>query len=212
MIHQRNRRSTAMPRKKTVRPEHIVDAALRLAAARGWHAVSLADIAAEAGLSVLQLYAVFRSKAAILEAFHRRVDEAALGGAAEEGEAPRDRLFDALMRRFDALKPHKPAIAAMARDAWSDPLATLCSAPSLRRSMRWMLECSGVSTTGWPGRLRSNLLLGIYLSVLRVWLVDESVDMMKTMAALDRRLRQSERWLGLARGDSSRDSEAATSA
>ena len=69
-----------MPR-KTDRTGQIVDAALRLAAARGWHAVSLADIAAEDGLSVLQLYAVFRSKAAILEAFHRRVDETVLGGA-----------------------------------------------------------------------------------------------------------------------------------
>jgi AcrR family transcriptional regulator len=200
-----------MPR-KTVRPEHIIDAALTLAGSRGWHAVSLADIAAEAGLGILQLYAVFRSKAAILEAFRRRVDEAALGSAADDGEPPRDRLFDMLMRRFDALKPHKAAIAAMARDAWSEPLAALCGAPSLRRSMRWMLEGCGVSSAGWSGEIRANLLLGIYLSVLRVWLVDDSADMMKTMAALDRRLRQSERWLGLTRGDRTKVSEAAASA
>jgi len=140
---------------------------------------------------------------------HRR---GGAGGVAEESEQPRDRLFDVMMRRFDALKPHKPAIQAMARDAWSDPLATLCSAPSLRRSMAWMLESCGVPTTGWPGRLRVNLLLGIYLFVLRVWLVDESADMMKTMAALDSRLRQSERWFGLARGDGTRTFDTASSA
>jgi AcrR family transcriptional regulator len=200
-----------MPRKNN-QPDRIIDAALSLAAERGWHRVSLADIAAEAGLGTLQLYRSYRSKTAILEAFNRRIDEAVLAGPAEEGEPPRDRLFDILMRRFDALRPHKPAIAALARDVWSDPLAALCSAPSLRRSMMWMLEGAGIPAGGLSGRIAINLLLGIYLSVLRVWLVDESQDMMKTMAALDRRLRQCERWLGFARGDNTRNSELADSA
>src|ERR1700731_565283 len=126
-----------MPRKSD-RATRIVDAALRLAAERGWQRVSLADIAAAAKLSVLDVHAVFASKTAILAAFHRRVDAAML--AAAEGDAeerPRDRVFDMVMRRFDALAPHKAAIAAMASDAWSDPLATLCAVPSLRRSMAW---------------------------------------------------------------------------
>jgi AcrR family transcriptional regulator len=199
----------AMP-KRTDRPGRIVDAALKLAAERGWNAVSLAEIASEAGLTVLQLYAVYRSKSAILEAFHRRVDEAVLGGAASaEDERPRDRLFDTLMRRFDALSPHKEAVRALARDAWADPLATLCSVPSLKRSLAWMLESSGVSATGWQGRMRVNLLLGIYLSVLRIWLADDSPDMMKTMAGLDRRLRQAESWLGLAARGGAEDGAAA---
>jgi AcrR family transcriptional regulator len=185
--------------KKADPSARIIDAAMKLTAERGWHAVSLAEIAAEAGLTVLQLYGVFRSKTAILEAFHRRVDEAVLGGAVSaEDERPRDRLFDTLMRRFDALNPHKEAVRALSRDAWADPLATFCGVPSLKRSMAWMLESSGVSATGWQGRGRVNLLLGIYLSVLRIWLADESPDMMRTMAALDRRLRGAERWLGLA--------------
>lgn len=198
--------------KKNDRPARIIDAALKLAAERGWHAVSLAEIAEAAGLTVLQLYAVFRSKTAILEAFHRRIDEAVLAGVApEEGEQPRDRLFDTVMRRFDALNPHKAAIKAMARDAWTDPLATLGGVPSLSSSMTWMLESSGISATGWQGRARANLLLGIYLSVLRVWLSDDSPDIMKTMAALDRRLRQAERWLGIARrGDAGPATEAAS--
>jgi len=198
--------------KRTDRSARIVEAALRLAAERGWHRVSLADIAAECGMTVLQLYALFRSKSAILEAFHRSVDAAVLRGTeAEAGERPRDRLFDALMRRFDALKPHKAAIAALSRDAWSDPLATLCAVPTLLASMAWMLEISGVPASGLGGQLRAKLLLGLYLSVLRVWLTDESPDMMKTMAALDRRLRQAERWLGLAPGGGGEGTETVAS-
>jgi AcrR family transcriptional regulator len=177
----------------------IVDAALALAAREGWRSISLAAIAAEAGMTVLELYAVYRSKAAILEAFHRRVDAAALAGAEGEGdERPRDRLFDVIMRRFDALSAHKAAVAAITRDAAADPLVALCGVPALLNSMGWMLEAAGVSASGWVGRARVKLLLGIYLSVFRVWLADDSTDMTRTMAALDARLRKAESWLGLA--------------
>jgi hypothetical protein len=37
----------------------------------------------------------------------------------------------------------------------------------------------------------------LYLCVLRVFVGDNSEDLAKTMAALDRRLRQAEPWLGL---------------
>jgi hypothetical protein len=63
--------------------------------------------------------------------------------------------------------------------------------------MAWMLEASGVSCAGWRGLARTHLLTGIYLSVLRVWLDDDSADAMKTMAALDRRLRGAASWLGV---------------
>jgi len=187
--------------KKADRAALIVDAALRLAARDGWQALSLADLAAEVGISVLQLYAVFRSKTAILDEFHRRIDAAVIAGAGEaEGERPRDRLFDTIMRCFDALVPYKAAVTAIARDLPADPLAALCGVPALLNSMGWMLEISGVSATGWRGRARAKLLLGIYLSVLRVWFADESADMTRTMAALDARLRRAEGWLGLASG------------
>ncbi len=181
----------------------IVDAALRLAAARGWRAVSLADVAAEAGVGMLDLYQVFRSKSAILAAFRRRVDAAVLAGAGRDegpGERPRDALFDTLMRRFDALLSHKAAVAAILADGPRDPLAALCGLPALLQSMAWMLEASGVPAGGWAGRVRVKLVLGIYLSVLHVWLADASPDMARTMAVLDRRLRRVEPLLALRRG------------
>ncbi len=195
--------------KKADPTARIVDAALALAARDGWRTVSLAAIAAEARIDVLGLYSVFPSKAAILDAFHRRIDAAALaGGPPEAEERPRDRLFDVIMRRFDALGPYKKAITAIAHDALADPLVTLCSVPTLLNSMAWMLEVSGVSASGWVGRVRSKLLLGIYLSVIRVWLADDSADMTTTMATLDARLRLAERWLGLASAGSERPAPA----
>ncbi len=177
--------------------DRLVDAALALAARQGWRDTGLGEIAAEAGLPLGEAYAACPSKLAILAAFHQRIDRAALAaGAAEQDAAPRDRLFDVLMRRFDALQPHKPALRAILRDGMGDPLALL-GLPALLRSMAWMLEAAGISAAGWRGRLRANLLAGLYLSVLRVFLGDDSTDLAQTMAVLDRRLRRAESFLGV---------------
>jgi AcrR family transcriptional regulator len=175
----------------------IVDAALALAARQGWVRTSLADIAAEAGLPLLEVYAQYRSKPAIFAAFLARIDRAVLAGEPEPGEKPRDRLFDTLMRRFDALRPHKDAVRAMLRDGPADPLGALCAAPSFLRSIAWMLEASGIGSSGLRGRFRTNLVAAIYLSVMRTWLTDDTADLMKTMAMLDRRLKAAEGMLGL---------------
>src|SRR3989475_11896174 len=92
--------------------DRIIDAALGLTATEGWRGLSLAAIAAAAELPILRVYRIFRSKQAILNGLYRRVDAMVLAEplAAEEGERPRDRLFGLLMRRFDALQPHKPAL------------------------------------------------------------------------------------------------------
>jgi len=175
----------------------IVDAALALAARQPWRRTSLADIAAEAGMPLLAVHDVYRSKAAILEAFRRRIDGEVLAGAeADRGERPRDRLFDTIMRRFDSLAPYKAAVQELTRNAGGDPSALLAAAGFLR-SMTWTLEAAGIDASGWRGAFRTHLLACLYVAVLRVWLEDESPDTTRTMAALDRRLRSAGRWLGL---------------
>jgi AcrR family transcriptional regulator len=180
--------------------DRLVDAALTLAARQGWRRTGMAGIAAEAGLSLAEAYAAAPSKLALLAAFHRRVDQAALAAAADGAEPARDRLFDVLMRRFDALAPHRPALRSILRDSLGDPAAVL-GVPTVVCSMGWMLEAAGVSTAGLRGRLRSQLLTGLYLSVLRVFLDDDSTDLARTMALLDQRLRWGESWLGLGRAE-----------
>lgn len=174
--------------------DRIIDAALELAAERGWSGLGLADIAAAARLSLAEIYPLFPSKGAILDAFVRRVDRATLTGV-EVGAADgpvRDRLFEIIMRRLDALAPHRRAVAAIVGDLPRDPLAALCSGGRLLRSVAWMAGAAGVETAGLLGPLRVKALAALYLYVLRVWLGDESADKSKTMAALDRALKQAE--------------------
>lgn len=178
--------------------DRVIDAALNLIAQQGWRRLSMAAIATEAGLPILSVCRAFPSKAAILCGFSRRIDEAVLAAPldAEPDERPRDRVFDLLMRRFDALRPYRDALEVLDRELPTDPAAAVAAGAGLLRSIRWMLEAAGVATGGIGGAIAVKLAAVAYFATLRVWLRDETPDLAPTMAALDRRLRGIERWLG----------------
>jgi AcrR family transcriptional regulator len=193
-------------RAATADPDRIIDATLALIAGQGWRQVSLAAVASETGLSVIQLYRVFPSRTAILCGWLRRVDEAVLAEPidGEAGEKSRDRVFDVLMRRFDALQPHRAVLAALRRDLPGDPCTGLALAAAGLRSMRLMLETAGIATRGIGGTIAVKLTAAAYLAAAHTWSRDESPDLAPTMAQLDRRLRGIERWLvpvGQSRGN-----------
>ena len=182
-----------MARKSDDITGRVIAAALDLGVSEGWRYVSLAAIAKRAGITLAELRFAFPSKAAIVRRFLRRIDEEVLAGGEGNEESVRDRLFDVLMRRFDALAPHKAAVAAILRDSIGDPLSGAALLPGFMCSMAWMLEAAGLSSAGLGGLARTQGLAMIYANAFRVWLRDESADLGKTMAALDGGLRRAER-------------------
>ena len=182
---------------KPARPvrDRVVDAALKLAADNAWRSISLGDIARATRISLATLQENFNSKTAIVVAIMARTNAAVLSGvdSSAESEPAHDRLLDAIMRRLDALQPHKPAICSILRDMPSDPAGLFCLAPGFFNSMAWTLEAAGIGSAGLGGRLRVKGLGVIYLGALCVWSRDESSDQGRTLAFLDRRLRQAER-------------------
>jgi len=174
----------------------IVAAAMALAAERDWREIGLAEIAAAAGLKLSDLLVEYPSKMAILDAFSKAIDRKVLADFAPDADSSsaRDRLFDVLMQRFDALDPHKEAVRRLVAAACRDPLVGLCAGGSLLRSMGLMLEAVGVPSDGIRGAIRAKALSAIYGATLRDWLRDETADKSRTMAALDGRLRRAEGW------------------
>jgi len=171
----------------------IVAAALRLAAERAWSTVTLRDIADAAGVTLADLAREFGGKTDILIAFNRAIDDEVLRNAPKpaEGQPSRDAVFEAVMARFDALMPHRSAIASIVRGAAQDPRL----GRSLMKSQAAMLHAAGIDTDGLRGAARVAGLASVYAAVFRIWLDDDDPGLARTMAALDRRLRSGERTL-----------------
>jgi AcrR family transcriptional regulator len=174
--------------------DRMTRAALALASERGWRTMSLAEVVARAEVPLLDAYQAIPSKTALLARLIDSSDRAVLaGGVATTTDTARDRLFDVVMRRFDSLQSRRQGMVAILRDLPCDPPALLCLLPRFARSMAWMLEAAGISSSGLAGSLRIKGLALVYLNALRVWLEDDSPDMARTMAAVDTGLRRAER-------------------
>lgn len=188
----------------------LLAALFEQAALRGWAEASVAEAARDAGLPLDRVRARFPGKGAALLRFGLLADQVALhSGTADE--TPRDRLFDMVMSRFDALQQNRDGVLALLRALPTDPgTAALLYAATLR-SMRWLLDAAGVPTGGVVGQLRAHGLLAIWLRALRAWQDDESGDLSATMAAVDKGLDgalRAEGWLPFRTG-SAEDAAAA---
>ena len=185
-----------MPDLTTTRGK-IVDAALRLAASEGWRGLSLDKIAQQAGVGLNDFRREFSSKAEILAAYTRMVDEAVLAKAspADAELAHRDRLFDVLMTRFELMQPYKAGLKRIRDDLRFHPAEGLAQLGVAARSLYWMLAAAGVDAEGSRGALRIPGLMALYGRVFEIWLEDDDPGLARTMAALDGRLRRGERAL-----------------
>lgn len=180
--------------KRPDKSRKIVTAAFKLAASGGWHDLTLSEIATIAKVPLPELAQLFPTKSSILAAWSRDVDAEVLKlSDAEdlEGESARDRLFDVLMMRFDTMAPSKEALKHIARDMSRDPVALLSLFAPAFQSLGWMLEAAGIDSSGLRGALRVRGLAIIWARVFSIWLEDGE-DQARTMAELDRRLRQAE--------------------
>src|SRR6266516_3831602 len=111
--------------------EKIMSAFMALLAERRIEEISFGDVAASAGLSLAECRAEFGSLMAVLAAQVKETDRRVLAGGDADvaGEPPRERLFDVLMRRLEALAPHKAAIRSLMRSARRNPGLALALNP-----------------------------------------------------------------------------------
>jgi AcrR family transcriptional regulator len=168
----------------------VIEALMELAGERIWEDISISDIAARANLSLADFRDLYPSKGAILAGFARKIDRIVLEGTSNDllGESAKERLFDVLMRRLDALAPYKLGLEGIAEWLARAPL----SAASVNRlevnSMRFMLEAAGIESEGALGALKIQGLVLVWGRVLRSWFRDDDPSLAPTMALLDKEL------------------------
>ena len=177
----------------------------RVVARHGWDGLTMRRVSAASGVSLAELRRRCPTPSVLLALHNRVVDQQVLEGTVpDSGDTPRERLFDVLMRRIDALQPHRRGVLRLLDEALADPVLALALFSGLPRSMAWMLEAARIGTDGFAGALRANGLAAVWLYTLRAWARDNTEDLGPTMAALDRALERAEqtaRTLGLGPAD-----------
>lgn len=166
------------------------NAAYDILAIGGWRTVKMADIAARAGLTLLELRAIYPMLPAILDDITAQADEAMLRNLGpDETEGPvRDRLFALTMRRFDGLAPAKGALRSLTDRARGNPALVAMHGPAMLRSAVWMVEAARVDLTVGRRLLLAHGLLWVMGTVTHAWLTDDSADLGATMKMLNQAL------------------------
>ena len=194
---RRAQAKAAKPRGTTDR-DKAIHALMDLLAEQSFEQIGLAEGAGRAGLKLSQLRTEFGSTLAIVGAHIKDIDREVLaGGSADMAEEPaRERLFDVLMRRLEALGPYKAAVRSLLRSARRNPGLALALNAMGVRSQKWMLEAAGIGASGPKGALRAQGAALMFARVLSVWFDDDEPGLDRTMAALGRGLASAERWAG----------------
>jgi len=171
----------------------IAQAALGLAAERPWRDVTLADIAAASEAPLEKFYGG-GGKLSVLTEIEALLDRAAAEGAKapDREQSPRDRLFEAAMRRFDAMETYRAGLLSIDADTAKSPAAMAFAGALRLRTVRWLMTVAGVEPRGAMAALEIGALLRAMHSARAAWREDVHGDLSRTMSALDRGLRDME--------------------
>jgi AcrR family transcriptional regulator len=178
--------------------DKIIAALMSLLAETPFEEIGFGEIAAGAGISLADLRGQFSSKLAILAAYIKGIDRKVLAGGDADiaEEPPRERLFDVLMRRLEALVPERAAVRSLMRSARRHPSLALALNGMAVTSQQWMLAAANIEASGPKGMVRAQGMALLFARVLRTFVDDDDPGLARTMAALDRALARGQRWSG----------------
>jgi hypothetical protein len=161
-----------------------------------WSTVTLADLCAAGGVSLGDCVTHNISKAEVAAYLDKRLDLAMLSATpkVDHTQGVRDRLFDVLMGRFDALEENRASWTSILGGEKDDMASALARRARRARTGAWALEAAGVTSSDLRGATRAIAIARILRGCEKVWLLD-GPDLAKTMARLDQDLRKAEEWV-----------------
>ena len=170
--------------------QKILQTFLDLLSDHPYEEVSLPLVAEKAKIKLSDMRGAYGSKLELVAAFAEKIDTAVLDERDEDmgDQPPRDRLFDVLMTRIDALAEHKEAVRALYKAARHDPALAIDFNRLEVKSQKWMLIAASIDVSGLKANIIAQGLSIAFARVVDVWLDEADEGMPRTMAKLDREL------------------------
>jgi len=169
-----------------------VAAAIELAASRPWSSISLREIADAAGLALTDFQGLADRDRLALHA-DAWFDRAMSAETIDPDEPPRERLFDVIMLRFEAMEAHREGVLSLLRAIDRAPVLRLQRLKTRRASAEWALISAGLDGAGrMPVAVKAIGLGWVIARTEEAWRRETDPGFAATMAALDKGLRQAE--------------------
>ncbi len=165
------------------------EAALSLASERPWSEVTLSDVADRADIELAAFYGKLDLED-IVTAIDELLDVNVASERQDGEETLRERIFDAAMLRFEAMEDHRAALLSIRKSWKRQPVARLKAAKRRVKTAHWILTCAKADFAGVSAR--ALVLSGILFRAENAWEKEDSPDFTRTMAQLDRDLRDVE--------------------
>lgn len=172
-------------------PDRILDAALPAIAFDGWTLGVLEQAATSIGLTPFDVKRAFPN--GVVEAvdhFTRRTTEEMLAALAKKDLGAmkiRERIFTAVMTRFQVMQPHREAVRR-ALAVYAMPWNAGHSMQATYAIVDAMWRAAGDTSTDYNFYTKRLTLAKVYGTSVSVWLADNSPDMLETQEFLSRRI------------------------
>lgn len=175
--------------------QRIQTSLLKLASTKSHTDIDLDMIAKDADVSVEEMTSLYSSRQDIVWEIIARLNAEALSTQEfSSDDSLHDKLFDLLMKRFEALQEHKDVLRNLMSPIKGSDVRSLYVNTALVRSMGWILDAAGAGTSGLDGEARKRGLAWVFGSALEVFLEEDDPGLPKTMMVLDRGLSKTVVW------------------
>ena len=175
---------------KPLKQEHIfLDKAFSVIAKDGWTNFSLLQFSKIQKIPIQDLKNFFRDKDHILDRFTKMIDykvESNIDFEEMKNTSKKDNLFEFIMLRLEAMQPYKVALKNILSSAKEKPVILKRLSKNIVNSLDLYLELSSYYDDTFLDFFKKNAIFLIYSLTFKVWLTDESDDLSKTMAELDK--------------------------
>ena len=161
----------------------------------GWEEFSLEKLSTKEKIPINDLKVFFKCKNSIVDKFSRMIDkkiESKLRIDDFKDSSKKDILFELIMMRFDEMEGFKGSLVKILDVSKNKPLLISIITKNVMNTMDFFLELSNSYNNYALDILKKNFLFFIYSITFKTWLSDDTEDLSKTMAELDKLLSTAE--------------------
>ena len=170
-----------------------------------WKKISLKLVFEKGKIDYRKGYQVIKQKNDILILINEYIDDLVIESIQKiEESTVHDKLFEALMARFEVLNLHRVSIIKIFKHIINNPDLIIFFLPLLSKSLNMMIDLTNINWNGIYGKIKLEFFILIYVAIFMVWVKDETTNLDKTMVAVDKYLNNIEDIMKLLKKNKSR--------